>query len=303
MGPLFVTGATGFLGRRLIAALAPLDVELTCLVRTPGALTPQLTGRPRWRAAVGDLAGLALDSVPLGGARTIIHLAALTGRASGGQFFEANVAGTRALISAARSAGVTRLVFVSSIAASFPDRRFYPYAESKCAAEALVRESGLDTVILRPTMIFGPGSPVFNGLAKLAAGPAALALGGGRARVQPIHADDVVRLLLALATMERLGGRILEAGGPEILSMRELLVRIRRQLKGVTGPVLSLPLEPLRTLLGLIEPLALPVLPLTAGQLASFANDSVASPDPWIREHMQGFRTVDQMLAEGGAGG
>lgn len=303
MGPLFLTGASGFLGRRLLAALASLDIELTCLARSPGALTPLLTGRPRWRTASGDLATLAHDSASLVGARSIIHLAALTGKASGAQFVDANVEGTRALIAAARSAGVRRLIFVSSIAASFADRRYYPYAESKRAAEALVRESGLDIVILRPTMIFGAGSPVFTGLARLAAGPAAIALGGGRVRVQPIHVDDVVRLLLALAAEEDLGGRILEAGGPEVLSMRELLVRIRRQLKGVAGPVLSLPLEPLRTLLGLIEPVALPVLPLTAGQLASFANDSVASPDPWISQRMKGFRTVDQMLAEGGARG
>ena len=48
---------------------------------------------------------------------------------------------------------------------------------------------------------------------------------------------------------------------------------------------------------------ALPLLPLTAGQLASFANDSVATPDPWVAARAGAFRTVDQMLAEGGASG
>ncbi len=303
MGPLFLTGASGFVGRRLLAALGGSRLDLTCLARDPAALTPLLAGHSRWRATTGDLAALARDSAPLAGARTIVHLAALTGKASAAAFAAANIEGTRALIAGARSAGVSRLIFVSSIAAAFTDRRFYHYADSKRAAEALVRESGLDIAILRPTMILGAGSPVYTGLAKLAGAPAAVALGGGRVRVQPIHVDDVVALLVALMAEPQLSGRVLEAGGPEIVTMRDLLVRIRQRVRGRPGPVLPLPLEPLRTLLGLVEPLALPVLPLTAGQLASFANDSLATPDPWVAARAGGFRTVDQMLAEGGAGG
>jgi len=302
MGPLFLTGASGFVGRQLLTALAARPGNLTCLARNPESLAALLAGRPGWRAVAGDLAALARDPAPLSGARTIVHLAARTGKASAAEFNAANVEGTSALLAAARSAGVQRLIFVSSIAAAFPDRRYYPYAESKRAAEALVRESGLDIAILRPTMIFGAGSPVFTGLAKLAAGPAAIALGGGHVRVQPIHVDDIVSLILALAAEAQLGGRVLEAGGPETLTMRELLSRIRQRVRGVPGPILPLPLEPLRTLLGLIEPVALPLLPLTAGQLASFANDSVATPDPWVGARATGFHSVDQMLAEGGTG-
>jgi nucleoside-diphosphate-sugar epimerase len=86
-----------------------------------------------------DLAEPATYRDALTGAQTVVHVAATTGKARPAVYERNNVQATRALLEASAAAGVARFVFISSIAAAFPDRRYYPYAESKIAAEAAVR--------------------------------------------------------------------------------------------------------------------------------------------------------------------
>jgi NADH dehydrogenase len=301
MGPLFITGATGLVGRACLTALHGRASRITCLTRKPEALSDLLSGRQDWRAVEGDLQSLARDPSPLSGSSTVLHLAASTGKASASVHREVNVEGTRGLLVAARAAGVRRFVFVSSIAAKFPDRRFYPYAEAKLVAESLVSESGLDWAIVRPTMVFGPGSAVQAGLEKLACAPVGVCFGNGNNRVQPIQVDDLARVLVELMTQPTLDMARVEVGGPDAIPMLELLRRIRQARRGQSEPFLRVPLEPLRSLLGLVEPVLLPIMPLSAGQLASFANDGVASPSPLVDGLRSTMQSLDAMLAGAGA--
>ena len=166
-----VTGATGFLGRRLCAALAARGESVVALGRDPSrflALDPRLV-----RCQVADLADHGALVEACRGAESVIHSAALSS-AWGPRpaFMKANVEGTRNLLEAARAGGVRRFVHVSSPSVVFAntDRRgvdeFEPYparfmstySESKALAEGVVRATrGLETVILRPRAIFGPG--------------------------------------------------------------------------------------------------------------------------------------------------
>jgi len=293
-----LTGATGFVGRTLARALAPtMGNRLRLFIRESSRLPPGLT--PPLTAVIGDLldpSALADATLSVG---TVIHLAALTGKASRGSMLETNTEGTRSLLKVAKRAGVTRFLFVSSIAASFQDRRWYHYAESKRQAEQAVRESGLDWVIVRPTMVLGPGSPVQASLTRLASAPIGIMFGRGDVRVQPIHVGDLVAMLLALLDKSSFGGQIIEAGGPEVTSLSEMLGRIRVRTRGQPNPFLHLPLEPARRLLGMLDRPLWRLLPFTAGQLASFANEGVAArlpdtlPSPRHR--------IDDMLAGVGA--
>jgi NADH dehydrogenase len=281
MGPLFLTGATGFVGRRLLERLssaAPSDIR--CLTRHPDRLPPGRSGAARLVPVIGDLAAPGPWADRLTGVETVLHLGALTGKARPGAFEAVNHLATRQLLERASASGVKRFIFVSSIAAGFTDQRHYPYAHSKARAEDAVRASGLDTLIVRPTMVLGPGSAVLTGLRRLATAPAAIVFGGGRLAVQPIHVDDLADLLIAALALTPLGGRTIEAGGPEVLELNGLIRRIRVAAAGKPGPMLHLPLAPARALLAAVEPLAFSLLPFTAGQLASFANDGTARPDP-----------------------
>lgn len=289
-GRLLITGASGFIGRRFLAALDRSSFrEVTCLVRDAGAL-------PGERVIVGRLEDPASYASALHADSTVVHLAAATGKAAPATYEAVNVEGTSRLVAACRQAGTRRFVFVSTIAAAYPDKRWYPYARSKAAAETIVRESGLDFLIVRPTIVLGTGSPAARSLGLLARPWLTVVPGDGKARVQPIDVDDLARVLSALATEERLGGETLGLGGPEAVPVGELLSRLSAARSGRRPRVIRLPLAPIVANLGRVEKVLLRVLPVTAGQLSAFANDGTVEPHPLLARWVPGFKRLDEML-------
>ena len=296
MSKVFVTGGSGFVGSRLVPALLDRGHEVAVLDRT-GTLGRTLPQSPHLQIVTGDL--LAPDSYD-GALRTsevVVHLAATTGRAARADHLRVNATGTETLVEACRRAGVPRFLFVSSIAAAFPDRRGYHYAEAKVRAEDAVRRSGLAHSIVRPTMIFGPGSPVQTGLEGLALLPIVPVFGDGRTLVQPIHVDDVVRALVHRIESGRFAGDLFTLGGPEALPIASLLQRIRHARRGSPGRIVHVPLALMLPPLRLAEAVGLgSVLPVTAGQLSSFRFDGTADANPLQEAIAPGARRLDEML-------
>jgi uncharacterized protein YbjT (DUF2867 family) len=130
-----------------------------------------------------------------GGADAFIHVAGVLNADEAG--FEAgNVHGTAAVLNAARAAKLRRFVHVSSLAAREPGLSLY--GASKARSEALVRESGLDFAIVRPPAVYGPGDRETLDLFRMAERGLVLLPPAGRLSL--MHADDLARLLIALAT-------------------------------------------------------------------------------------------------------
>jgi nucleoside-diphosphate-sugar epimerase len=173
MTTTFVTGGSGFVGRTLIPALRARGDEVRALARSDSAsaMVSSLGAAP----VAGDLDDYAAMRDGMRGADLIIHAAGLLTEWAARESFERiNVAGTRTVLAAAREAGVARFVFFSSTAVVVDgaplvrvdetrpaSRRAYPrYCASKAAAEALVLAAngpGLQTVAIRPAMLWGPG--------------------------------------------------------------------------------------------------------------------------------------------------
>lgn len=295
--PLVITGASGFVGGRVLHALAERGAtKVTALARDPSRLTRHTDWRAEWRAVQCDLASAAVPSGAISPDAVVLHLAASTGKMSPADMSTVNVQGTARVIDAARAANARHLIFVSSIAAGFADQRWYHYARAKRAAERLVSASGLPHSIVRPTMVFGPGSPIEAALAGLATGRAPIVLGSGTVRVQPVHVDDLVELLLALVAGAPVGAAPLEVGGGDRLTLRELLARIRSARALAPRTPLSIPLGAVRLALGAVEPVFLPLLPVTAGQLAAFVNHSDAAPSDIVVRLLPTPRGIDAML-------
>lgn len=273
---IVVTGAGGFVGRRVVERLQAQGAAVTGIGRS--AQPADWPADARWLRA--DVSNTGDYEKALIGADCVLHLAALTGKARPEDFQRANVDATRILLNACARANVGRFVFVSSIAVTFADRRYYAYAESKIAAEALVRAAQTPSVIVRPTMILGPGSAIEASLSRLARLPIAPTFGDGRGIVQPVDVDDVADLLTALALGAGAAGETIELGGPDRYDLRTLYARLRGATR--PPPMLHLPLGLARWGLALVEKPLLALLPLTAGQLASFANDGVAQPHPLV---------------------
>ncbi len=291
---LFLTGASGFLGRCLLSRLDTAKFErISCLSRSaPPSAAP---AHVEWLR--GGLAENSTYSAELTGADCVIHLAAATGKLPPREYFAANVEGTRCLVEQCRAAGVRNFLFVSSIAAGFPDQSRYYYAQSKLQAEEIVRASGLRFCIVRPTMIFGRGSPVLAGLAKLAALPVIPVFGNGATPVQPIAVDDLADFLLRIVDNDLFSGETFELGGRDIVSTQELLGKIHLLLRHANAKSLHLPMALLLPALTLLEIVAYPLLPITVGQLATFRFDGTARPNALWSERKLQLQSLEKMLA------
>ncbi len=270
---LFLTGATGFVGRHVVTRLDSARFPVVrCLVRPGAADAARDWNRPGLDIISGTLEDPASYALALADADVVLHLAAITGRASPRTYRRINVDGTRQLLATGRA----RFVFVSSIAVAFSRTRAYHYARSKREAEALVRASGHNHVIVRPTMVFGPGSPVAEKLSRLAS--SRVVFGNGRVLVQPIDVGDLADLLVTLAATNLLPNDVVEAGGPDVIALDALLAGMRRSAGAAPATFFHLPARPIIEVLALIEGLGLRCAPVHAGQLASFVNDSTADP-------------------------
>jgi NADH dehydrogenase len=290
---IFLTGANGFLGRRILPLLEAFpERKILCLVRR------QSTGiQPKnVEFVLGDLLDSHSYADALAGCDAVLHLAAATGKHAPKEYFRVNCDSTKSLMAAAQQAGVRRFVHVSTIAVKFSDKSHYPYAQSKEQAETAVKQSSLHWTIVRPTMIFGAGAPVLDGLSRLASLPVVPVFGDGLTPVQPILADDLAASLVAMLEEESLIGKTVEIGGPEVVSIENLLLRIRNSIGKASAPVVHLPARPIAACLGLVEPWLRPLLPVTAGQLASFTNSGTISPDPWVETRQPEMKRVDAML-------
>jgi nucleoside-diphosphate-sugar epimerase len=186
---LAVTGGTGFVGSRLLDAAVADGHHVSALTRRP--MPP--------RANVDWVCGSLEQPDALGklvaGADAVIHVAGVISGRTAADFDRSNVDGTQAMIDAAGKAGVKRFVQVSSIAAREPQLSLY--GGSKAKSEQIVANSGLPFAIVRPPAVYGPGDRETLELFKMAKMGVVLLPPEGR--VSLIHADDLVRLLVALA--------------------------------------------------------------------------------------------------------
>ena len=271
-GPaVLVTGATGFVGGRLVAALAERGQRVRALTRRSTGL--EALERPGIEAVRGDL----LDPPSLvraaEGASLVFHAAArVSDWGPREAFFAANVEGTRNLVAACREAGVARLVHLSSLTVlGLPrdgrvvDERTPPeppargdfYTESKLAGERIVREAhgtgGLETTVVRPGAIWGPGDPnVVPRIVRLLRRGAMPYVGGGRNLVGLVHVENLVRGLLLAGSVPAAAGEVFHLTDGEEIAAREAIDGIADAL-GVPRPRVSLPFPLVLAAAALVE--------------------------------------------------
>ena len=143
--------------------------------------------------------------------------------------YENAVANSRALITAAASAGVQRIVQFSVIKPSLESP--YPYFRGKARVEQIVRASGVSAAIVRPAVIFGGDDALLNNLAWLMRRMPLFAVpGDGKYRVRPVHIDDIADLCVAAANRD--ADEVIDAVGPERPTFDELVRMVRSAVHG-----------------------------------------------------------------------
>jgi uncharacterized protein YbjT (DUF2867 family) len=248
---ILLTGATGLVGSALLERLLAAGHDVRCLVRDPRRLGPN---RVRVQITLGDLANPVAARQAVRGVDTVAHLAATIRDQPGAGIEELNGIATIRLLREARRAGAERFVFFSAIGASETSpARFF---RTKALAERAVMRSGLDALVLAPSIVYSPGDRWLTLLRRLSLLPWLPVIGTGQAAYQPIWAQDAAAAAQRAIEQGAAGdGRRLELAGPETLTY-EQIVRIALDAWGRPRPLVHLPLPVVRRGLALVERIA-----------------------------------------------
>jgi NADH dehydrogenase len=272
-----VFGGSGFLGRNAVRALAQAGYRIRVAVRRPNLahyLPPMGTvGQIQlMRCNVRDEEAVARA---VESADAVLNLVGILAPA-GGQGFEAvHTTAPQIVATAAKNAGVTSLVHISSLGVS--ENSASKYASSKAKGDNALRAAFPDATILRPSLLAGPDDDFFNKFANLARFMPALPLiGGGHTKFQPVFVGNVADAIVKCVGDPATHGKIYELGGPNVFSFKEILQIILRE----TGRRRLL--VPIPFFLASIQATVLQLLPgklLTLDQVRSLKTDNVVSPD------------------------
>ena len=217
-----VFGGSGFIGRHVVSALARRDYRIRVAVRRPelaGHLQP--LGRVgQIHAVQANLRYPASVAAAMRGAHVAINLVGILAE-GGAQKFDAVQAEGAAAIAKAAAASGARMVHVSAIGAdaNSPAR----YARSKAAGEQAVLSAVPQATILRPSVVFGPEDQFTNRFAALARISPVVPLVGADTKLQPVYVGDVATAVAEAVDGNTRPGATYELGGPEQLTMREII--------------------------------------------------------------------------------
>jgi uncharacterized protein YbjT (DUF2867 family) len=216
---IFLSGGTGFVGGHMRKALMDRGYSIRLLVHKKGGSFEEGV-----ELVEGDITVPGTFSDALTGCDAAINLVGIIREfpARGATFEKLHVEAAKNILHAARVAGVKRYIHMSALGTR-PDATS-GYHRSKFRAEELVRESGLDWTIFRPSIIFGPGDDFVNKLAGfIRTFPAVPVIGDGTYRLQPIAGADVARCFAMALEMPETCGKTYEICGPDRFTFNELL--------------------------------------------------------------------------------
>ncbi|HEX2494141.1 MAG TPA: SDR family oxidoreductase [Steroidobacter sp.] len=229
---ILLTGATGFIGRRLAAAL-----------RAAGHIVVE-AGRSSAACSHGVAADFTRDLKPkdwapkLAGVDVVVNAVGILRERGGQTFASVHTCAPRALFAACAAAGVRRVVQISALGA---DRGSTGYFASKRAADDYLAGLPLEWTIVQPSLVYGEGGTsarLFNVLATLPITPLPA---GGRQHVQPIHVDDLVQAIVNMLGSAAVAHQRVPLVGPRSMSLREFLQQLRTAMGLRPAPVLSAP--------------------------------------------------------------
>ena len=275
MKNVLILGGTGFVGRDVCEKLARQNIRATVLTRR------QASARHVQMLPMVDLLEVRnLDSSTLApllaGHDAVVNLVAIL-HGDEAAFEKVHVGLPTELVRACQTSGVRRVVHISALGASVDSASMYQ--RSKARGEAVLRESGLDVTLLRPSVMFGAEDKFLNTFASLQQFFPVIPLASSQARFQPVWVEDVASAVLRCLQDRSTIGKIFEACGPEVFTLRQL-VELAGRVGGINHgrgrPIIGLP-EPLGRLQARLMELAPGEPMMSRDNLAAMETDNVAS--------------------------
>ena len=271
---ILVTGATGFVGRRVVSALASAGRPVRALVRTPSRAS--VLSAHDVEIVQGDVLDPESLARACDGVDAVIHLVAVLRERGEQTYQQVNYQGTTNLLEAAKAAGVMRIVHASALGCSSDPS--LPYLNSRWMAEQEVARSTVPYTIVRFALGFGEGDEFFNVLAaQIKLSPVVPLLADSGVKFQPIAVEDVARCLVTALEREDAVDKTIEAGGPEYYTNAEMVDLVANTL-GARIAKVRVPLGLVRPLIGVMEALV-PQPPATREMLKMLNVDGTTSLD------------------------
>ncbi len=233
---ILLTGATGYVGGRLLPQLRKLGYPVRCLARHPEFL------RSRTHADVEIVAGDCLDRDSLSAALQGINVAyyLVHSMGSSGDFSEQDRRAADNFGAVAAAAGVRRIIFLGGLAAM--DEQLSPHLRSRLETGDVLRRSGVPVIELRASIILGSGSLSFELIRSLVERlPIMICPRWVRTPAQPIAIEDVIAYLLAALRLDGTDNRIFEIGGSDQVSYADIMAEYARQ-RGLHRVMIPVPL-------------------------------------------------------------
>ncbi len=284
-----VVGATGFVGSHVVPSLVEAGHRVIAISRDG-------TRRPEWGSAVetraADVATGRRVPEALAGADAVVHLVAIPRETGGRRFEQVNVRGTERVVAASVAAGIRRFVHLSAMGVT--DDPKLAYLSSKWRGEQLVRESELDWVVLRPSLLFGPGDGFFSLVRTTLKwwSPGVVAIPGrGDARFQPLAAADLATAVERCVSELGRAGSIYELGGPQHVTYREIVDEVMR-VTGMRRLKLPMPIS-LISALTVATDRFLPIFPVSHDQISSLQRPNSTQLDAFERAFGVAPRPMD----------
>ena len=248
---VFVTGATGFTGSRVVPLLLKNGYEVRCLYRASSDRS--LLSDPKIEWALGDISDSQSLSTVMQGADALVNIASLG-------FGHAD-----SIISAAKTAGIQRAIFISTTAI-FTQLNVLS-KKVRVAAELAIETSGLKYTILRPTMIYGSSRDrnMWRLIRFMRYSPIAPIFGDGKYLQQPIYVDDVAQAVVSCLSNEGTIGKSYNIAGKHALTYNDVIDTIARKMNKRVWKI-HVPSKPVVSLLRFFKRIPIP-FPIKAEQV------------------------------------
>jgi uncharacterized protein YbjT (DUF2867 family) len=229
---ILVTGATGFIGRRLVPPLLEEGYDVRAMTRHPE--TYDGPGDPVGAdVAEPDSLVKALEGVQI--AYYLVH------SLDDDDFEEKDAEAARAFAKAAAQQGVEQIIYMGGLGDD--DEELSEHLESRRQVEGLLAETGVPVTVLRAGIVIGDGGISWEITRQLVKNlPAMIVPKWATTKAQPIAIDDVIRYLVGVAGREEALGRVFEVGGPDQLTYREMLEIASEVRAGKRVPIIEVPL-------------------------------------------------------------
>jgi uncharacterized protein YbjT (DUF2867 family) len=283
---ILITGATGFIGRRLSAALRAAGHRVIAASRRPGAedsVAADFTRDFDVETWVPKLAGVDV----------VINAVGII-RERGSQSFEnIHTRAPQALFAACVQAGVKKVIQISALGADTGTTRYFT---SKHKADEYLEQLPIAWTIVQPSLVFGFGGSSAGLFTLLASLPVTPLPGGGMQQVQPIHVDDVIAAIQKLIEGSEMNGKRVALVGPEPISLKEFLRRLRQRMQLPRPWFVTIPAVFMRAIASIAQ--YVPGSLLDPETLSMLEAGNTAPPDDTKRLLHHSPRPPEQLIAD-----